>query len=165
MSKITVGLFSDSKQAGDAVGKLKDMGYTDKISVVAKDENQNYIDTQTHQVKDTTTNATTGGAFTGSLVGGVLGFLVGAGAVAVPGGFVVLGTLATTLIGIGGGATLGALTGALIDAGVPEEQVTIFSDRLAAGDVAVIVESSDDKAEEVEKVMKNHNVQLLEMYA
>ncbi len=165
MSKLAIGLFTDSKRAGEAVSELNKAGFTDQITVVAKDEDQQYIDTTVHQVKNESGDATAGGAITGTILGGIIGFFVGASAIAVPGGVVVLGTLATTLIGMGGGATIGALTGALVERGVPEEQVTIFSDRLQAGDVAVVAEVDDDKVDEVEEIMENYNVQLLEIYA
>ena len=52
MADIVTGLFSDSKQAGAAISELKDKGYTDNISVVAKDPDSGK--TTSHSVKNNT---------------------------------------------------------------------------------------------------------------
>lgn len=163
MANLIVGVFSDSKQAGNLVGKLKEMDFTDNISVISKQENGEYIDTKTNTIKDQSfleKDATT----TGALMGGLLGLFAGVAAILIPGNILIVGPLATALLGLGGGLTVGALTGMLVDMGVPEDQVSIYSDRINAGDVVVAVEVDEGRAAEVENLMKQYQVVQMEEY-
>jgi hypothetical protein len=61
------------------------------------------------------------GAGTGGVLGGALGWLVGIGALAIPGlgPFIAAGPIMAALSGAAAGAALGGLTGALIGLGIP----------------------------------------------
>src|SRR5438105_11491947 len=84
-----------------------------------------------------------GGAATGAIGGGVLGglagLLVGIGALAIPGigPIIAAGPIATTLMGAGIGAATGGLLGALVDAGVPEEEARLYQTGVERGGVLV----------------------------
>ncbi|MDD3647924.1 MAG: DUF1269 domain-containing protein [Candidatus Dojkabacteria bacterium] len=167
MKKLTIGLFSDSTNAEKAVREMKSKNLGSDISIIAKEEAENYktyLDPAVNKIQIRDNKSSADGILAGGILGGIVGFLIGASAVAVPGGFLVVGPIAGSILGVAGGATLGALTGSLIDLGVTEEQVQILTDRLNKGEVAVIVESDESKDGEVRKVMNKHGVKLIEQY-
>lgn len=88
------------------------------------------------------------GASTGAGVGGVLGWLVGVGSLAIPGlgPFVAAGPVMAALSGAAAGAAVGGLTGALIGLGIPEHEVKHFEKQLGQGSILLSVRA-DDAAE------------------
>lgn len=162
MSRLIVGLFNDSKKAGELVAQLKNISLTDKISVISKTTSEGYVDLKEHIIKDK--NLFEDNIGTGAILGGLFDLLAGATALIVPGSILIAGPLATALIGLGSGITVGALTGLLIDMGVPEESVQIYADRIEAGDVLVAVDAEDEIVDEVEGLMKQFQVVQIEEY-
>lgn len=149
-----IGLFTDSKNAGDVVGDLKAQGYTEDISIVAKDVNQS--GTTSAQVKQEVSDGATAGAATGAAMGAIGALLVGAASFALPGvGAVVLGPLATLLAGTATGAVAGGLVGALVDWGIPEEKAKDFENRINSGEVLVAVKTDSDTQTEVQSLFEN----------
>src|SRR3954465_4951437 len=139
-----VGLYDNRDQAQTAIEQLRAMGIdTNKISVVmkSKEETQDFAE-------DT---GVAGGAVTGAVGGGVLGglagLLVGIGALAIPGigPIVAGGWLASTLIGAGVGAAAGGLGGALVDAGIPEEEARMYHTGVERGGVLVTTQVPDQQ--------------------
>src|ERR1700691_3835531 len=65
---------------------------------------------------------TAAGATTGVVVGGVLGWLAGIGALAIPGvgPLIAAGPIVAALAGVGVGGALGGITGGLVGLGMPE---------------------------------------------
>ncbi len=136
MSETVIGLFTDSKRAGEAVSDFIDLGISQDITVIAKDEMNGEV--TTHKVQSDVSDGAAAGAATGAVIGGLTALLVGAASFTLPGvGLVVLGPLASVLTGIGAGALTGGVVGALIDWGVPEESAKMYEERLQAGDVLV----------------------------
>jgi uncharacterized membrane protein len=86
-------------------------------------------------------SATATGTATGGLVGALGGFLVGLGALAIPGvgPIVAAGPLAAALGGAAIGAATGGLIGALVDAGVPEEYASAYTSYVEQGHVLLTV--------------------------
>lgn len=91
--------------------------------------------------------ATAGGG-SGVLIGSALGWLVGIGALALPGlgPFIAAGPLMASLAGLGVGGVVGGITGALIGAGLPESEAKRYEGRLTKGSILVSVHC--DKPEE-----------------
>ena len=85
------------------------------------------------------------GATTGVLVGGALGWLVGIGALAIPGlgPFIAAGPIMAALAGAGAGGTVGGLTGALIGAGIPEYEAKRYEGRIKNGGILLSVHCDD----------------------
>lgn len=66
------------------------------------------------------------GATSGAVIGGALGWLVGIGALAIPGlgPFIAAGPIIAALSGVGVGGAVGGITGALIGMGIPSMKLS-----------------------------------------
>src|SRR5207249_753635 len=89
----------------------------------------------------------TAGAGGGAVAGGVLGWLVGIGALAIPGLglFVAAGPIMAALAGAGVGGAIGGITGALIGLGIPEYLATRYEGRVKDGGILLSVHSDDSE--------------------
>lgn len=95
------------------------------------------------------------GAGTGAVLGGGLGWLVGIGALAIPGlgPFIAAGPIMAALAGAGVGGAVGGLTGALVGMGIPEYEAKRYEGRVKNGGILLSVHSDDStwtkKAKEI----------------
>lgn len=147
MSTVVAGLFIDSKQAGKAVSSLKDKGYTDSVSVLAKDDGGNV---STHQVKEDVSEGATVGAATGTAVGALTGLIAGAVTATIPGAVLLVAGPLAAMWGVTGaavGALSGGIVGALVDAGFPDEKAKMFEEHVLRGEVLVAITGDDDKVD------------------
>jgi hypothetical protein len=87
----------------------------------------------------------TAGATTGGVLGGALGWLVGVGAIAIPGlgPFIAAGPIMAALGGVAAGAALGGLTGALIGTGIPEYEAKRYEGKIQQGNLLISVHTED----------------------
>ena len=92
----------------------------------------------------------TAGAGSGAVIGGMLGWLVGIGALAIPGlgPFVAAGPIMGALAGAGAGVggAMGGVTGALVGLGIPEYEAKRYEGRLQEGGILLSVhcDTSDE---------------------
>jgi hypothetical protein len=96
--------------------------------------------------------AAAGGA-AGGLLGGLGGWLVGVGALAIPGlgPFVAAGPILAALSGAAAGAALGGVTGALVGMGVPEFEAKQYEGKLRHGNLLISVHTADARQRAVAK--------------
>jgi hypothetical protein len=139
--RTVIGVFDGPRHAEMALNGLRDAGFKpDQVSVVAResDELKQMIGSTG---MGTGGAATATGAVVGGLTGGVLGWLVGIGALAIPGigPVVAAGAFATALGGAAIGAAAGGLLGALIDMGVPEEDARSYETSVREGSILLSV--------------------------
>lgn len=147
MKKTILGIFRDSKLAGQCVSELKDKGYTKDISVIAKNDSDR--DLVSHDVKQDIADGTTAGA--ASFV--------------IPGmGLVVLGPIATTLTGAAAGALTGGIVETLVDWGVPEKQAKEYQDRIKNGEVLIAVDADEEHQSHIKNIMDNYGVEFIETH-
>lgn len=164
------GVFSEPVKAEEALKELKASGFPmDKVSVIGKDaqEIQQASGAQkSEQVGDQNVQSPTAvvaDLATGSTWGTIL---VGLSSLALPGVGPVLAAgslgvaLVTNLAGIGlGTAATNNLVKALSEHGIPEEQATIYSDRLLRGDYLVIVDGAGDDIRRAEEVFNKRGIE------
>jgi hypothetical protein len=83
----------------------------------------------------------TAGAGTGMVLGGAMGWLLGVGALAIPGlgPFIAAGPIMAALAGAGVGGTVGGVTGALIGMGIPEYEAKRYEGRVKDGGILLSV--------------------------
>jgi hypothetical protein len=135
------GIFNSRQGVETAVAALKDADFrSSDISILAPENLGDIRDIGTVKSTKAPEGATTGGT-SGAVLGGVLGWLVGIGALAIPGVGPVLaaGPIVAALAGVGVGATLGGLTGALVGFGVPEFEAKRYETRLGKGGILLSV--------------------------
>src|SRR6202041_4078728 len=85
----------------------------------------------------------TAGAGTGVVLGGAMGWLLGVGALAIPGlgPFIAAGPIMAALAGAGVGGAVGGITGALIGMGIPEYEAKRSEGRVKDGGILLSVHS------------------------
>jgi len=159
MKKTIGGLFTDSQSAGEAIAELKEQGFTDEISFIAKDEAG---EVTSDTVKESVAEGAGIGAATGGALGALIGVIAGTASVLIPGvgTFLVAGPLALIWGVTGGaiGALSGGVLGALIDAGIPEDKAEIYEERIMAGEVFVTVEAEESRLDDALEIMEDHGV-------
>lgn len=153
---LTVAIYDSHTQAEDAVRQLARAGFDMKtISILGKDYHS-----EEHVVGYF--NAGNRAGFfgkLGALWGGLAGMLFGAALMFVPviGHIVVLGPIASTIVGgvegavLGGGAS--ALVGALTAIGVPKDSVLRYETALKASKFLVIVHGGSDDIRRAQDVL------------
>ncbi len=102
------------------------------------------------------------GAVSGLVLGGALGWLVGAGAIAIPGlgPFIAAGPLVAALAGAGAGGVVGELTGALIGLGMPEFEAKRYEGLVRSGGILLSVHSDNsDWASKAKSILKDCQVE------
>jgi hypothetical protein len=135
-----VAVFYERDDAEDAINALKDAGFrAEDIGIIARNRDEAGV-----LAEDTGTEAAAGaaaGALAGGALGGVAGWLVGLGALAIPGvgPIIAAGPLAAALTGAAIGAAGGGLIGALTGAGVPEEEARWYESEVGRGGWLVTV--------------------------
>ena len=139
-----LGIYTNYSSVENAVDVLKEAGFRNTdISVLfpQKAGSKEFA-------HDKGTRAPAGaavGAGTGAALGGALGWLVGIGALAIPGlgPFVAAGPIVAALAGIGVGGTVGGITGALIGLGFPEHEAKRYEVRVKEGGILLSVHSDN----------------------
>lgn len=143
-SHAVFGIFDNRGAVESAVDHLKMDGFRNSdISVLM----QNASETKdfAHAKETKAPEGATSGATTGILGGGILGWLAGAGALAIPGigPFVAAGPIMGALAGAGIGGTVGGITGALIGMGMPEYEAKRFESSVSSGGILLSVHVDD----------------------
>jgi hypothetical protein len=87
------------------------------------------------------------GAGTGAMIGGVLGWLAGIGAIAIPGvgPFIAAGPIMAALAGVGVGGAVGGIAGSLIGLGIPEYEAKRYEGRIRSGGLLISVHCDDSE--------------------
>lgn len=142
--KAVFGIYASQSDAENAVNELKLAGFRNTDISILFPEN---MGTKDLALKKNTKapEGTAAGAGSGAVVGGILGWLVGAGALMIPGlGLVVAaGPILGLLSGIGVGGVLGGLTGALVGLGTPEYEAKRYEGRIRKGSILLSVHCDD----------------------
>ncbi|HEY9608584.1 general stress protein [Allocoleopsis sp.] len=160
-----VGIFSNRRDAEDALTELRDAGFDmNKFSVIVKNADANdriggaeVSDRKEEQME----GATKTGATTGAVTGGLIGLIGGLSLLAIPGVGPVAEAgvvLANTILGSAIGAAGGAIVGALIGWGVPEERAKYYDDRVSQGDYLIVLEGTAEEILRAEAILDNRGV-------
>jgi hypothetical protein len=134
----------DETQAGVIVDSLKSAGFSNNdISVLLPDKagTREFA----HEKGTKAPEGAVTGAGTGGVLGGVFGWLVGIGALAIPGlgPFIAAGPIMAALSGAAVGATAGGVIGALVGMGIPEYEAKRYEARLKEGRILIAVHSEN----------------------
>src|SRR6201996_3463330 len=153
-AKAVFGIFDDRATVDTATSRLKLAGFNSAdISVLFPDKEGTREFAHERNTKDPEGAAT--GAGTGAVVGGTLGWLVGIGALAIPGvgPFIAAGPIMAALAGVGVGAATGGIAGGLIGLGMPEYEAKRYEGKVKDGNILMAVHTQDsrerDRAKEI----------------
>jgi ActD protein len=85
------------------------------------------------------------GALSGGVLGGVAGWLMGIGALAIPGlgAFVAAGPIMAALGGAAAGAATGGLTGMLVGYGMPEYEAKRYEGKIKDGNILISIHTEN----------------------
>jgi hypothetical protein len=144
MAKAVFCIATTEAQATSIVDQLKAAGFShNDISVLLPDKagTQDFA----HEQHTKAPEGAATGAGTGGLLGGALGWLVGIGALAIPGlgPFIAAGPIMAALSGAAAGAALGGVTGALIGLGIPEYEAKRYEGKIKEGNILISVHTED----------------------
>jgi hypothetical protein len=145
-SKSVSGIYLNRSDVESAVTAFKESGFSSSdISVLLPDTSSS------EPVAESSTKAPEGAAVgvgSGAALGGALGWLVGVGALAIPGigPVIAAGPIVAALAGIGVGGALGGFAGCLIGVGISECEAGRYEGRLLKGGILVAIhcETSDE---------------------
>jgi hypothetical protein len=149
-NKSVFGIYSSRSAVENAVLALKNAGFQQSDVSVLLPENLGNREIATEKNTKAPEGATAG-AGTGAVIGGTLGWLVGIGALAIPGlgPFIAAGPIMAALAGAGVGGAVGGVSGALVGMGIPEFEAKRYEGRLQKGGILVSVHC--DTSEEVKR--------------
>jgi hypothetical protein len=144
--KAVFGIAKSESQAVMIADQLKMAGFTNNDVSVLFPDKQGSKDFAHEQHTKAPEGAATG-ATGGAILGGALGWLVGIGALAIPGlgPFIAAGPIMAALAGAAGGAAAGGLTGALIGMGIPEYEAKRYEGKVKDGNILMSVHTEDSK--------------------
>src|SRR6187551_3788130 len=144
MAKSVFCIARTEAQAATIVEQLKAANFSNNdISVLLPDKTgtRDFA----HEQHTKAPEGAAAGAGTGGVLGGALGWLVGIGALAIPGlgPFIAAGPIMAALSGAAAGAALGGLTGALIGMGIPEYEAKRYEGKVKDGNILLSVHTED----------------------
>ena len=146
-NKAVFGIYSNQSGVENAVQMLRDGSFSNSDVAVLFPESVSNRELGTTKATKAPEGATAGGG-TGAVLGGVLGWLVGIGSLAIPGvgPFIAAGPIVAALAGAGVGGAVGGLTGALVGIGIPEYEAKRYEGRVKDGGILLSVhcDTSDE---------------------
>jgi hypothetical protein len=146
VKKAVFGIAKTEAQAVAIANQLKNTGFSENdISVLLPDKTGTRDFAHEHHTK--APEGATTGAGSGALLGGALGWLVGIGALAIPGvgPLIAAGPIMASLAGAGAGAAAGGLAGGLIGMGIPELEAKQYEGKVKGGNILLSVHAEDGK--------------------
>ncbi|MBI2817478.1 MAG: DUF3341 domain-containing protein [Acidobacteria bacterium] len=138
------GIYSTRESVENAVDTLKSEGFRNTDISVLFPENVGTKDFAHEKATKAPEGAATGAA-SGAVIGGALGWLVGIGALSIPGlgPFIAAGPIVSALAGAGAVGTAAGIAGALIGLGIPEYEAKRYEGRIKKGGILLSVHCDD----------------------
>jgi hypothetical protein len=141
---VVLGIYRNRSDVERGVNALRQAGFRSAdISGLfpSGDSNKDFA----HEMGTKAPEGASAGVASGLVLGGTLGWLVGVGALAIPGvgPFIAAGPIMAALAGAGVGSALGGVTGALIGYGVPEYEAKRYEGRVKEGGILLSVHCDD----------------------
>jgi hypothetical protein len=152
---VAYGIYPDRHTFENALEALRAAEFRNSdISAILPERDRTTRDLA-HEINSKAPEGAATGAGAGAAIGGVLGWLVGIGALAIPGvgPLLAAGPIVAALAGAGAAGATGGLVGALVGAGIPEIEAKRYAGRIRDGGYLISVHCDDKvwakKAEEI----------------
>jgi hypothetical protein len=132
---VAYGIFPDRAAFDSALEGLRAANFRNSdISAILPDRDNTTRDLA-HEINTKAPEGIATGAGAGAAVGGVLGWLIGVGALVIPGvgPLVAAGPIVAALAAAGAGGATGGLVGGLIGTGIPEIEAKRYAGRIHEG--------------------------------
>ena len=162
--RATFGIYPDRTSFEAGLEALRAAGFrSSDVSAVLPERDRTTKDLA-HEIHSKAPEGIATGAGAGAAIGGVLGWLIGVGALAIPGIGVLAaaGPIVAALAGAGAAGATGGLIGGLIGAGMPEIEAKRYAGRVREGGYLVSVHCDDgewaSRAKEVLQTTGAHDV-------
>lgn len=144
MGKAVFCIVDSELQAENIVTDLRAAGFSvNDVSVLFPDKRGSRD--LGHEMASKAPEGAAAGAAGGGVVGGALGWLVGIGALAIPGvgPFIAAGPILAALGGAAVGAATGGVAGSLIGFGMPEYEAKQYEAKIRGGNLLLSVHTED----------------------
>jgi hypothetical protein len=158
MSQAIVSIVQSELTAQNIVDDLRTSGFSgNDISVLFPDRTgtRDFA----HEKGTKAPEGAAAGVTTGGLLGGAAGWLVGIGALAIPGmgPFIAAGPIMAALGGAAVGAAAGGVTGALVGMGIPEYEAKQYEGKIRDGNILISVHTEDgDERKLAKQIFDRH---------
>jgi hypothetical protein len=142
---VAYALFPDRQHFDAALEALRAAGFRNSdVSAIIPERDRTTRDLAP-EINTKAPEGVATGAGAGAAAGGVLGWLVGIGALMIPGigPLVAAGPIVAALAGAGAGGATGGLVGGLIGAGIPEIEAKRYAGRIREGGYLISVHCDD----------------------
>lgn len=150
------GIYPSYANVESGVDGLKAAGFSNRDISVLFPESAGSKDFA-HEKGTKAPEGATAGAGTGLVVGGTMGWLLGIGALAIPGlgPFIAAGPIMAALAGAGVGGAVGGITGALVGMGIPEYEAKRYEGRVKNGGILLSVHSDhSDETKRAKQILE-----------
>lgn len=175
MAKTVVAIFESYEVAEKTAYEIRENGLrTNNISIITKSGNgkneysQSYATGQMSMVKSFSTfnhkrrSRISDGIITGGIFGGVLGILIGAGSMFIPGFGLV--AAAGPITGLFTGLAAGGLVGGLVDIGVSGSKGREFDRLVSNGKVLFSTKTDEDRVEDIINILNQSGALSVKTY-
>jgi hypothetical protein len=154
---VAYGIYPDRTSFERALEALRAANFRNSdISAILPERDRTTKDFA-HEINTKAPEGIATGAGTGAAVGGVLGWLIGIGAIAIPGigPLVAAGPIVAALAGAGAAGATGGLVGGLIGTGIPEIEAKRYAGRIREGGYLISVHCDDSEwAKRAEEILE-----------
>jgi hypothetical protein len=154
---VAYGIYADRPSFDRALESLRSAGFRNSdVSAILPERDLTTKDLA-HEIHTKAPEGIAAGAGAGAAVGGVLGWLVGVGALAIPGigPLVAAGPIVAALAGAGAAGATGGLVGGLVGAGIPEVEAKRYAGRIKDGGYLISVHCDDNQwAKRAEEILE-----------
>jgi len=155
------GIYTQMSNLESGLDELKVAGFRHEDVSVLFPENLGSKELAT--VKATKApEAATAGATSGAVLGGALGWLVGIGALAIPGvgPLIAAGPIVAALAGVGVGGAVGGITGGLVGLGIPEYEAKRYEGRILKGGILLSVHCDNSEwVKQAKRILEDSGAQ------